>query len=413
MRFILSLGEQGMGSIVTFGINLWLIRNGEAASYGVYVFWYAVAWVLGTCQSTLTIVHLFALPAGADRIAERRDPERILLSATAALLLVATLGVGVANQILSHTGSTLAEPAAMLFIPAFLLFQYVRAFAFSRQRVLLATCLTAGILATTALGLGADFFLGGHRPNAARVLLIVGCAYGACSLVVLWSLARGLTLMYRLSELRRFAHYVGSSGWLILGAASGEITGRLYSFAVVGQFGTEALARLSAAQVVIRPAWLLSAAWNSVGFPAMARHRADGNRAGLVRTMLQGAAMSAGGSVVWSAAVIVGWPWISSVLYRGRYEDIGILAYLWGGNVVLGSVALALNTAMLVLGDFRWLALLDLASAVVCVLAIVGLLGRFDYPMAVVAIMLGQVTQIILMTIVVTHRLRRPLAPRA
>ncbi len=148
MRFILSLGEQGMGSIVTFGINLWLIRNGEASSYGVYVFWYAVAWVLGTCQGTLTIVHLFALPAGSDRLAERRDPERILLSATTVLLLLAALGVAITNRVLVHIGSTLAEPAAILFIPAFLLFQYVRAFAFSRQRVLLATCLTGGILVT-------------------------------------------------------------------------------------------------------------------------------------------------------------------------------------------------------------------------------------------------------------------------
>ncbi len=412
MRFILSLGEQGMGSLVTFGINLWLIRNGEAASYGVYVFWYAVAWVLGTCQGTLTIVHLFALPAGTDRLAERRDPERILLSATAVLLVVAALGVAVTNLVLRRTGSTLAEPAAMLFIPAFLLFQYVRAFAFSRQRVLLATCLTGGILATSVLGLGLDF-LAGHRPDAARVLLVIGGTYGGCSLVVLGMLARGLTPMYRLSELRRFAHYLGSSGWLILGAASGEITGRLYSFTVVGQFGTAALAQLSAAQVVIRPAWMLSAAWNSVGFPAMARHRADGDRAGLVRAMLQGAVLTAAGSAVWSAAVVLGWPWISGVLYRGRYEDIGILVYLWGGNVVLGSVALALNTAMLVLGDFRWLALLDLAGAVICVAGIVELLSRFGYTMAVVAIMLGQITQITLMTIAVTYRLRRPLLARA
>jgi O-antigen/teichoic acid export membrane protein len=406
MRFILSLGEQGMGSIVTFGINLWLIRNGEASSYGVYVFWYAVAWVLGTCQGTLTIVHLFALPAGSDRLAERRDPERILLSATTVLLLLAALGVAITNRVLVHVGSTLAEPAAILFIPAFLLFQYVRAFAFSRQRVLLATCLTGGILVTSALGLGLDSLVG-HRPDAARALLLIGGSYGGCSLVVLWILARGLTPMYRPSELRRFAHYLGSSGWLILGAASGEVTGRLYSFAVVGQFGTEALARLSAVQVVIRPAWLLSAAWLSIGFPTMSRHRADGNRAALIRTMLQGAVMTTAGSAVWSAAVIVGWPWISTALYRGRYEDIGILAYLWGANVLLGGIALALNTAMLVLGDFRRLALLDLVGAFVCVVAILALLNRFGYAMAIVAIMLGQVTQISLMTIAVTHRLRR------
>ncbi len=72
MRFLLSVAEQGMGSIITFGINIWLIRNGAAESYGVYVFWYSVAWVLATCQSTLTVVHLSSLPSGSDRLAERR-----------------------------------------------------------------------------------------------------------------------------------------------------------------------------------------------------------------------------------------------------------------------------------------------------------------------------------------------------
>ncbi len=90
--------------------------------------------------------------------------------------------------------------------------------------------------------------------------------------------------------------------------------------------------------------------------------------------------MSTAGSFGWSAIVAAAWPWISGVLYHGRFEDIGSLAYLWGANVMLGSIALALNVAMLALGEFKRLALLDLAGAVVTAVAIFGLLARFDYP---------------------------------
>ncbi len=397
MRFIVSLAEQGFGSILTFAINLWLIRNGAAESYGVYVFWLSVAWVLGTAQGTLVIAHLFSLPSAHDHAAARRDPERLFLTVAIALLSVAALGALAGNAVLDAAASPLRAWAATLFIPAFLLFQYVRAFAFSRQQPVLAAGLTGGILASAALFLGTDFLLG-HAPDAGRVLLLTGLAYGLCSLGVLLALLRGAGPLLRARDIRRHAHLLRGSGWLMLGAGSGEVTSRLYSFAVVGQFGPGALAALSAVQVVIRPAWMLSSAWASIGFPQMSARRGAGDLPGVVRTMLAGAAVTTAGSAAWAAMVIAGWPWISGALYHGRYGQIGPLAYLWGANVMLGSVALALNTAMLAMGEYRRLALLDLAGALVTIGAVAAVLSRFDYPWVVVATMLGQATQIILMS---------------
>ncbi len=412
MRFVVSLAEQGFGSILTFAINLWLIRNGAAESYGVYVFWLSVAWVLGTAQGTLVIAHLFALPSARDQAAARREPERLFLSVTLGLLTLAACGVAAGNAALAAAGSNLTEAASVLFIPAFLLFQYVRAFTFSRQRPVLAAMLTGGILATAALLLGADFLLG-HQPDAGRVLLLTGLAYGLCSLAVLLALLGGMRPMWHRADIRRHAHLLHGSGWLMLGAGSGEVTSRLYSFAVVGRFGSGALAALSAVQVVIRPAWMLSSAWASIGFPQMAARRAEGDLRGLLRTMLTGAAVTAAGSAAWSAIVIVGWPFVSGALYHGRYADIGPLGFLWGGNVVLGSIAVALNTAVLALGEYKRLAVLDLAGAVVTVAAVALVVARFDYPWAVAATVAGQATQIALMAWVLQGRLRQPLASAA
>jgi len=398
------MAEQMFGSIVTFAINLWLIRNGASDSYGVYVFWLAVAWVLGTAQGTLVTTHLFALPSANEHAEARRDPERLFLTVMMVILAVAAVGVAIGEGALKSAGSALSSPAAVLFIPAFLLFQYVRAFAFSRQRPILAACLTGGILVSAMLALVLDQWLG-HRPDAARVLLLTGLAYGLCSLAVLLLLLDGAGPMLRSADIRRYSHLLRGSWWLMLGAASGEVTSRLYGFAVVSRFGPEALAALSAVQVVIRPAWMLSSSWASIGFPQMSARHAKGDRAGFLRTMMAGAIIPTVGCAAWTVIVVIFWPFISGVLYHGRYMEIGPLAYLWGTNAVLGAIALALNTAMLAMGEFRRLALLDLAGALMTILAVAIVLSRFDYPWAVVATMVGQVTQIALMILVLLRRL--------
>jgi O-antigen/teichoic acid export membrane protein len=393
-----------MGSIITFGINIWFIRNGQAESYGVYVFWYSVAWVLSTCQSTLTVVHLSSLPSGDDRMAERHEPERVLFTVTLVLLTLAGFGVLAVNGLMAAAGSELTEHLAALFIPAFLLYQFVRAFAFSRRRTDLAAGLTGAVMVTAFAGLACDAWLGQH-PSAPRVLLIVGVAYGLCSVLVLRMIDPSLRPVIQPAALRRYISYLRGSGWLVLGAGSAEVTSRLYSFLVVGWFGTEALARLSAVQVVVRPAWMLSSAWMSIGFPSMATQRAAGDRRGLTHSILRGAVLTAAGSACWTGIVLFAWPLVSAALYRGRYQDIGPLVWFWGGNVVLGSIAVPLNTAMLVLSDFRRLALIDLAGAVICSTALLLLLSRFNYPASILGTMAGQVTQIVLMAVALSRRL--------
>jgi O-antigen/teichoic acid export membrane protein len=411
MRYVLSLAEQGMGSLITLGVNLWLIRNGQAASYGVYVFWFSIAWVLSTAQFTLCVVHLTSLPSGPDRLAERREPERVLTTVTLAILAVTALGIAGADAVLGARGSTFHEPAAILFIPAFLAYQFVRAFAFSRGKVTLAASLTGGVLLLSVLGLGADY-LGGSAPDAARVLLIVGGAYGLSAIVILGLIEPTLRPMVHRASLLRYARNVRSSGWIALGAGSNEVTGRLYSFMVSDWFGSQALARLSAVQVVIRPAWIIASAWSSIGFPRMATLRADNDRRGIVTTVVTGAVGMSALSALWSVAVILAWPLVSTRVYRGQYADIGMLAYLWGGNVILGSVAIALNTAILAIGEYRKLALIDLAGAIACCASMALLLQRYDYPASIMATLLGQATQIALMAWFLSWRLSvdRPMA---
>jgi O-antigen/teichoic acid export membrane protein len=408
MKFAASMAEQMFGSILTFAINIWMIRNGAADAYGVYVFWLAIAWVLGTAQGTLVITHLFALPSAKDSLAARRDPERLFLTVTIGILIVTAIGVAGGDAAMAAAGSPLSASTAVVFTSAFLLFQYTRAFAFSRQRPVLAACLTGSILVSAMLVLVADRWLG-HVPDAARVLMLTGLAYGLCSLAVLLLLLNGAGPMLRPADIRRYAHLLRGSWWLMLGAGSGEVTSRLYGFATASWVGAGALATLSAVQVVIRPAWLLSSSWMSIGFPQLVARRNDGDKPGFLRVMLGGATVPTAGCIAWTAIVVMFWPTISDFVFHGRYSEIGPLAYLWGGYAVLGAIAVTLNTAMLSLGEFRRLALLDLAGALVTIVAVFVMLSHFDYPWVVVATMIGQTTQIVLMSVVLVERLWQPL----
>jgi O-antigen/teichoic acid export membrane protein len=406
LKFALSLCEQGFGSLLTLAVNLWLIRNGEARAYGTYVFWLSIAFATSVVLGTMVLAHLSRLPDARTHLAQRREPERFMLSLAGGIIILATLAVAGVNQALAYAGSELAEPAATVFIPGFLLFQYARTFAFSRQRPALAAGLTGCILVVALLLLAGDDFVLGHHPDAARVLLLTGLAFGLMSLGVVLVLLNGMGPMLRPSELRHEARRISGFGWLMLGAGSNEITGRLYSFVIVGAFGPAALAFMSAVQVLIRPAWLLSSAWISIGFPDMASRWARGDRDGLLRTLTLGGAVTALGSLIWSAFVVAAWPWISAVLYHGKYADIGPLAYLWGVNVVLGSLCAALNTATLALGEFRRLALIDLAGALVTVPALGIVVTLCSYPWAIVATVLGQAAQLALMALLVRRRLQ-------
>lgn len=408
MRYVVSLVEQGLGSVLTFGVNLWLIRNGAASSYGVYVFWLAVAWMLGTLQGTLAITHLFKLPAASNGLAARREPERFLLTVMLGLCVLAAAGVLAGNAALAigASQSGLAEPGAVLFTPAFLLFQFVRAFAFSRQRPNAAAVLSASVLAVAGMGLWADLALG-HTPDAGRVLTIVGLAYAIPSGAVLLYLLAGLRPMLGVSALRAHVAILRGSGWLLLGAGSGEVTSRLSSFAVVGRYGADALGALAAVQVVIRPAWLLSAAWTSIGFPAISAAWSRRDRPAVLRQIGAGAAVTTAASLMWSGVVLLAWPWISGLLYHGRYADPGWLVVLWGANVVLGSVAVTLNTAVLSVGAFRPLAVLDLVAAVMVVASLPVLLP-WGSAWSIGATLVGQATQIVLMALLLRRRLAGP-----
>lgn len=404
MQLVISLIEQGLGSALTFGVSLWLIHRAPGASYGIYVFWYSVALLSTTAMGAITAVHLFPLLPGAANLPARREPERILLSVTLLLLIFSAVAAAAACQLLS---GGLDQIASVIFLPGFLVYQYARALAISRGRVTLAAGLSAVIVALAVLGFGVNR-VSGNAPDAGTAMLIIGLAYGIPGSVVLAWLSAQFGFSFRLSLLRGFLPYLDGSRWIFLGAGSSEAIIRFYSFVVVAWFGPLALGRLSAAAVVIRPAWMLSGAWMSVGRPNLAIHCGKQDRAALLGTMWQGVLLTTASSLAWSVVAVAAWPFIASTLYHGRYADAAGVVALWGANVVLGAVAAPLNVVLQTMGKYRALCYLDLVAAGICAGCTLLFLMHFDYASSIVAMLIGQTIQIVAMAIVLAESLRGP-----
>lgn len=403
MRFLISFLEQGMGALLTFAVNIWMARDGRPESYGVYAFWLAVAWMAGTAQSTLVTSHLMSLPHVAPE--QRREPEQFFLTIQMLFIAGLTLLTALISQGMAYTGNIFSANGAVLFIPGFLLFQYARALAFSRQKTATAACLTGCALALS-IGMIWLCHASGHVPSSNDGLLISGLAYGGSALAFVIGLMKAHCLPLGWRAMKPYTHYLHSSGWILLGAGSSELTNRLFSFATAWHYGAAGLAVLTATQITIRPAWMLSAAWTSTALPRLAHMWAENRHRQFWKFLLAGTLLPLGGSLVWSGLVLVNWDFIRKILYHGRYADTAGLILMWGGNVLLGSILSAWSCVLLATKRFRTLAWTDLAGALTTCIAMAVVIEFLPYPFVIAGTMAGQAMQAVVLGVVLYGMIR-------
>ena len=403
MRFFISLLEQAMGALLTFAVNIWMARDGHPEAYGVYAFWLTIAWMAGTAQSTLVTSHLMSLPH-VD-LAQRRRPEQFFLTVQLIFIIGLTCLTEIFSQGMAFSGSIFTAEGAVLFVPGFLLFQYARALAFSRQRTVMAASITGCALLLCIVMIGFYHF-SGRLPAANDGLLISGMAYGISALVFVIALMKKHCLPMRWRTMKPYLHYLHSSGWIFLGAASSELTNRLFSFATAWHYGASGLAVLSATQIALRPAWMISAAWTSIAQPRMAHMWAESRYRQFWKFLAVGTLIPVTGSLVWSALVFVNWDFLRRLLYHDNYANTAELILLWGGNVILGSILGGWNCALLATRRFRTLACTDILGAFVTCLAMVIVIRFLPYPFVITGTMMGQITQVIALGVVLYGMLR-------
>jgi hypothetical protein len=386
MRYLLCLIEQGLISVLNIGLNLWLIRIGGGELFGVYAFWFNVALLAGSVQNGLTICHLAPLPPGPGTAPPRQSAEQALMAAS--LVLVAGSGVLVAGAVgVDHALSGAIPSATIVYVPAYLAYQYARALAFSRGALVTATVATTLVTVITAAGLAADYLLmSGTTAN--RVMLITALGYGVAGTATTWHLAAGLRL--RLGHLRGYLPYASISRWSVLGIACFEATNRLPSFAVAGWYGAAALGRMSTTQIPTRVPILLVAALQPALRNDLARRLGDGDWKGFASDTLRGGLLAFAANAVWAVPVGLAWSFLARWLFHGRFTEDADLGMLWATSQTLGSVINVAATAFQVCGAFRLIGIADIGGAAGTLLGLAVLMPRFGVAGTIGAIAVGQ-----------------------
>lgn len=390
-RYAYSALEQGLASVLTLGASLALIRILAPASYGAFALWASVAFVLASVQNAISGVHLHSAPPSVSNPA-RQLVEQAMGRATCVFL------VGVALIILALTllgDGSFANPAAALFVPAFLLQQHTRAIAFSRGRAE-----HAALQAGAALLLGAaTLYIGvvaGRLSSANDVLLGLGFAYGSTSG------AAAFLYYYRRSHRAlgkpvAYWTFARQSGWVFVGVLGSEILERFYVFAVGVYLGPVALALLAANQIILRPVPMLAGAICTAARPGLVTLREDGDMQGLRRFIARGLLLSLAVASTWGAIAWLSRGLIERYAFGSGQEVVSALLVLWTISAGLGFAQLTLNTSLQVHRRFAPLACVNLTASIVAGVAIVIGIHAMGARGAVVGMIVGQVVELTLM----------------
>ena len=410
-RYAIAIVEQGLFSILNLGVTLLLGRLLAPEQFGAAVVWFAVAYVLVSVQNAVSISHVQVLPTGAGTDPARLETERIMLAATAVFLVLVAVIVAIAAAWLKASGSPFGVMAAVLFVPAYLLQQYVRLLCFSRGEALTAAHQTGLVLvlAVVLLGLG---YVGFSELSAEHVLGLLGAAYGVIGLLGLWRACRGLIgdtlrLGHFWTLLKRYIEFARHSAWIFLGVISTELLARFYVFAAGAAYGPATLALLSFSQTFLRPVPLLASSWSLAarGDLVARRDRQDGR--GFSRMLILAAVGGLAVSALWSAAVFAGWPLITDSLFEGKYAEAQWMLPLWGLSVAFGFVQVVVSTGLQVLKAFKPLAIANAAASLVAAGGVLWLMQHQGASGAILGTALGQALEAAAMLAVLVVMVRR------
>ncbi|MFN7107689.1 MAG: hypothetical protein ACK4MY_05685 [Brevundimonas sp.] len=406
-RYFAAIVEQGLFSLLNIGVVLILGRLMAPEQFGACIFWFSVAYVLASVQNAVSVAHLQVLPAVPGHDPSRLETERVMLAATGVFLMLAAAGTAVAAGLMARSGA-FGVWTAVLFVPAYLLQQYVRLTCFSRAETLTATIQTGAVLivAVSLLAAGAAVI---HPLTAVHVLGLMGLAYAGVALAGVWRASAGLRRGLP-GVLPRYMAYARQSGWLFLGVSSTEILARFYVFAVGAAYGPGVLAALSFSQTFLRPAPLLAASWSMAARNDLVARRDAGRWRGYVGLLAMSALAGVIFTVLWTGVIWAAWPMITAWLFDDKYADARWMLPLWGISAAFAFMQVVVSTGLQVLKAFKALALANAAAALVAALGVVWGVSRMGPGGAILGTAAGQALEagaMLAVLVVLIRRFRR------
>ena len=398
LRYVLAFADQGLNALLSLGVTLWLIRRGTAEQLGTYVFWANTVLVIGTFITAFTSVHIYRLPPAAGRY----GTERAILSANLGMALVAALLTMLVVPLLGHP---LGLYTAVVFVPGIVIGLHARAVATARGAMGGAAIISA-VPFVAVLGVVVVEAALHLPPSVPLLLLINGLSQGVAGITIILCLCGPNAADFGPGARRRWRVLARRSGWSLVAGMANEVFTRLYIFMVFAWFGAAALATLTAAQTMLRPATLLAGAFGSAARGPLASRRHAGDTHGFLRLLLLGGAAPAVITLALGGAVALLWPWVSGWIYAGRYAGLENVVLLWAVVMAISCFWVAGLAGLQSLARLRSLAVAEIGGAAVCAATMPLMLWLLDPPGALVAIILGGCVQVALLARGVMQGLR-------
>lgn len=360
-----SVADQAVVSAFNFALNLFLVRFASPVEFGVFAIVYAVSLFTAMMQNAVINTPLSVhLPTVADDSGKARLRRVFsaanLLSST--LLLVAS-----AAALTVWLGPTPTALGACVYLVAQFVREYFRSLLAVEGKLasLLAAdavCVTLSVIALAAFQWQEQY----SWPVVPAALLIVGVA-GMLSIVpcalTLGSIGqlRGLA-----AEIRQvFAEQWKEIRWSLIGVITTEIQNRGYVYIAAAVIGPAAVAQLQAGRIFFGPLNLLTSAWARVARPQLAALLARLDADGFDVTLKRAVQAFALFNVVFLVSLWMAWPQLSSLVFGGKYEEMGIVVAAWGmANIAFQSRS-CLGIGVQAMRRFRELSMATIAGAAV------------------------------------------------
>jgi O-antigen/teichoic acid export membrane protein len=371
-RLVLMIGGEAIQSGFHFALNIALLHVLSAEGYGIF----AIAMVMGGVGLSY-IRSLTAVPAsiwmGKSTNSAGVDAHDVTFGTAA---LVVALVMATATALLMQLWNGASGVAAGCFVGAWSLRSHMRTAFFARRLQMIVSISDFAFTVVGAALAALAIWLAGNVLQTVFYALAAANLFG---IVVLVRLARRtLRISFRMPARRRYARLWPQLRWSGFSATTTNIQGQCLALLVAGIAGPAAYAPIAAVLVLFAPLRIVSLAFMNMTQPELAKLMAK-NEVARVWTQSKLWALVMGlGSLAYGCGILFILPMIrSQSLADASVTFIGLFAM---ANYVPIMLYIMPRVILEILGDFRMVAFITTAGAIVGLILIAILLAIASPP---------------------------------
>ena len=395
-KYFLSLTNQGLVSLFHFSISLVLVRLWEPVDFGVFALAMIVIWTTRSVQGATLNTPLSVHAPRLNRHAPRALMELALSSINAVFILLVFFAVAASAWL---TNSDLISPVAALAMAAYaasaLMINYMRAYLFSYLKAAIVTAVDVTFVSISGFAIALALYFPDHTTLATVFGLLAAGSFAGAMVGLILSRSR-LRVTIKLKQLAYYRGPWRDARWALASVGIFTVHTKIHAAIVAATLGPEAFAILAAGNILFGPIRMLMVAWGKIARPYLARaigqnemHKiGSANRLSFI-------ALGIGFLVLFSSLYLF-WPFIEELVYRGKYQNIGMVVVFWGFVSLLGSCRNLLAIPLQSMLAFRQLAILQTAGALTSVASVVILVTFADFRLSILGLALGEGVNLLL-----------------